>query len=152
MRFDMPSQCHYPLFYHSNPAKESVPFLSAATLQILRGQSQVSPQPSLLQAKQPQLSQPVFLGEVFHPLDISNAWQCFHIGHLGFFFNVIFAKKKICAFLRWETFWSPTVFPRFFKGILKRVFFKGNLSCVSICFGGSKLPELVLQDCKNTFT
>jgi len=29
----------------------------------------VSPEPFLLQAEQPQLSQPVLVGEVFHPLD-----------------------------------------------------------------------------------
>ncbi|KAK4814100.1 hypothetical protein QYF61_008195 [Mycteria americana] len=36
---------------------------------ILEGCSKVSPQPSLLQAEQPQLSQPVLVGEVLQPLD-----------------------------------------------------------------------------------
>jgi len=36
---------------------------------MLEGFSKVSPEPSLLQAEQPQLSQPVLTGEVFHPPD-----------------------------------------------------------------------------------
>ena len=35
----------------------------------MRGHCQVTSEPSLLQAEQPQLSQPVLIGEVFHPLD-----------------------------------------------------------------------------------
>ena len=35
----------------------------------MEGCYKVSPEPSLLQAEQPQLSQPVFLGEVFQPPD-----------------------------------------------------------------------------------
>ncbi|KAK4831893.1 LOW QUALITY PROTEIN: hypothetical protein QYF61_020040 [Mycteria americana] len=40
-----------------------------ALLKILEGCYKVSPQPSLLQAEQPQLSQPVLIGEVLHPSD-----------------------------------------------------------------------------------
>ncbi|KAK4810853.1 LOW QUALITY PROTEIN: hypothetical protein QYF61_008825 [Mycteria americana] len=36
---------------------------------LLKGHNKVSLEPSLLQAKQPQLSQPFFIGEVFHPSD-----------------------------------------------------------------------------------
>ena len=36
---------------------------------MLKGRSQVFPEPSLLQAEQPQLSQPVLTGEVFYPSD-----------------------------------------------------------------------------------
>ena len=36
---------------------------------MLKGRSQVSPETSLLQAEQPQLSQPVLTGEVFYPSD-----------------------------------------------------------------------------------
>ncbi|KAK4815839.1 hypothetical protein QYF61_008442 [Mycteria americana] len=36
---------------------------------VLEGCNKVSLEPSLLQAEQPQLSQPVFIGEVFHPSD-----------------------------------------------------------------------------------
>jgi len=51
--------------------------LSHRPLQALEGHNKVSPQPSLLQAEQPQLSHPFLLGEVFqtsdhlhgHPLD-----------------------------------------------------------------------------------
>ncbi|KAK4810670.1 hypothetical protein QYF61_007470 [Mycteria americana] len=40
-----------------------------ALLKILEGCYKVSPEPSLLQAEQPQLSQPVFVGEVLQPSD-----------------------------------------------------------------------------------
>ncbi|KAK4815356.1 hypothetical protein QYF61_001344 [Mycteria americana] len=40
-----------------------------ALLKILKGHNKVSPKPSLLQAKPPQLSQPFLTGEVFQPLD-----------------------------------------------------------------------------------
>ncbi|KAK4826030.1 hypothetical protein QYF61_003851 [Mycteria americana] len=43
--------------------------LQQALLKILKGPNKVSPEPSLLQAEQPQLSQPFFIGEMFHPLD-----------------------------------------------------------------------------------
>ncbi|KAK4831083.1 hypothetical protein QYF61_015281 [Mycteria americana] len=36
---------------------------------ILKGCNKVSPEPSLLQAEQPQLSQPFLIGDVFHPSD-----------------------------------------------------------------------------------
>jgi len=37
-------------------------------LQVLEGCSKASPEPCLLQAEQPQLSQPVLTGEVLQPL------------------------------------------------------------------------------------
>ncbi|KAK4823100.1 hypothetical protein QYF61_025838 [Mycteria americana] len=40
-----------------------------ALLRILKGCNKVSPEPYLLRAKQPQLSQPVLIGEMFHPSD-----------------------------------------------------------------------------------
>ena len=52
----------------TDPAKESVPFLLTAPLQILKGCSQVYPEPSLLQAAQLQLSQTVLVQKVFHPI------------------------------------------------------------------------------------
>ena len=52
-----------------DPAKESVLFFPVAPLQILTGHSQVTLEPSLFQAEQPQLPQPVLIGEVFHSLD-----------------------------------------------------------------------------------
>jgi len=42
---------------------------SPAFLQALSGRHKVSPEISLLEAEQPQLSQPFLLGEVFQPLD-----------------------------------------------------------------------------------
>jgi len=41
-------------------------------LYILKGRNKLSPEPSLLQAEEPQLSQPFFTGEVLQPSD------CFH--------------------------------------------------------------------------
>jgi len=55
----------------TNPTKKSVPTLLTSPLQALAGCSKVSLQPSLLQAEQPQLSQPSLTGEVFQPLDCS---------------------------------------------------------------------------------
>ncbi|KAK4819077.1 hypothetical protein QYF61_025310 [Mycteria americana] len=52
-----------PLVYHY------MPFFPAGPLQVLEGCYKVSPQPSLLQAEPPQLSQPVFIGEVLQPTD-----------------------------------------------------------------------------------
>ena len=52
-----------------DPAKASVSFFPASPLQILKGFYQVFLEPSLLQAEEPQLSQPILIGEVFHPLD-----------------------------------------------------------------------------------
>ncbi|KAK4831823.1 hypothetical protein QYF61_019346 [Mycteria americana] len=43
--------------------------VQAPALKVLEGCYKVSPQPSLLQAEQPQLSQPVFIGEVHQPSD-----------------------------------------------------------------------------------
>ncbi|KAK4826321.1 hypothetical protein QYF61_007406 [Mycteria americana] len=43
--------------------------LQQSLLKILKGHSKVSLESSLLQAEQPQVSQPVFIGEVFHPSD-----------------------------------------------------------------------------------
>jgi len=46
-----------------------VPIFLISPLQLLGGRNEVSPQPSLLQAEQPQLSQPVLIGEVLQPSD-----------------------------------------------------------------------------------
>ena len=43
--------------------------LSCKPFQVLEGCSKVPPEPSLVQADQPQLSQPVLVGEVFQPSD-----------------------------------------------------------------------------------
>jgi len=43
--------------------------LSCRPLQVLEGYYKVSPQPSLLRAEQPQLSQPFLTGEVLQPSD-----------------------------------------------------------------------------------
>jgi len=43
--------------------------LSCRPLQVLEGSNKVSLEPSLLQAEQPQLSQPALTGEVFQPSD-----------------------------------------------------------------------------------
>ena len=43
--------------------------LSCRPLQVLEGCYKVSPAPSLLQAEQPQLSQPFLTGDMFHPSD-----------------------------------------------------------------------------------
>ena len=52
--------------------------LSRRPLQVLAGCSKVSLEPSLLQAEQPQLSQPGFTGELFQPLDhfCGLLWTC----------------------------------------------------------------------------
>ncbi|XP_030917291.1 E3 ubiquitin-protein ligase makorin-1 isoform X3 [Geospiza fortis] len=43
------------------------PYCGRGPLQVLEGCSKVTPEPSLLQAEQPQLSEPFLIGEVFHP-------------------------------------------------------------------------------------
>ena len=43
--------------------------VSCRPLQVLEGYYKVFLEPSLLQTEQPQLSQPVFIGEVFQPLN-----------------------------------------------------------------------------------
>jgi len=47
-----------------SPLKELPPLLFVGSLQVLEGCTEVTPQPSLLQAQQAQLPQPVFVGEV----------------------------------------------------------------------------------------
>ena len=51
------------------PGKKLVSLLFISSPQILEGCNQVSPEPSLLQAKQTQLPQPVFIGEVLQHSD-----------------------------------------------------------------------------------
>ncbi|NXG92460.1 QSPP protein, partial [Stercorarius parasiticus] len=51
------------------PDKEPLPLSPAGPLQVLEGHYKVSLEPSLLQAEQPQLSQPVLIGEVLQPFD-----------------------------------------------------------------------------------
>ena len=53
----------------SNRTKKIVPIFPIGSLEVLKGCNQVSAQPSLLQAEQAQLSQPVLIGEVLQPLD-----------------------------------------------------------------------------------
>ena len=48
-------------------AKESVPFFLTALFWILKGHSRITLELSLLKAELPQISQPVFIGEVLHP-------------------------------------------------------------------------------------
>ncbi|XP_027599588.1 E3 ubiquitin-protein ligase makorin-1 isoform X1 [Pipra filicauda] len=43
------------------------PYCGRGPLQVLEGRNKVTPEPSLLQAEQPQLSEPFLIGEVFHP-------------------------------------------------------------------------------------
>ena len=50
-------------------SQQTVPFLLIAPLQIMKDCSQVTLEPSLLQVEQPQLSQPLHAGKVFHFLD-----------------------------------------------------------------------------------
>ena len=49
--------------------KKSVSLLRVSSLQVLEGSNEVSPEPSLLQAKLGQVHQPVLTGEVFQPFD-----------------------------------------------------------------------------------
>ena len=49
--------------------KKPVPIFIISPIYVLKGCNKVSPQPSPLQAEQPQLSQPFLIGEVFHPSD-----------------------------------------------------------------------------------
>ncbi|KAK4822675.1 hypothetical protein QYF61_019042 [Mycteria americana] len=51
------------------PCKKSLSSFLVGPLQAVEGCYKVSPEPSLLQAKQPQLSQPVFIGVVLQPSD-----------------------------------------------------------------------------------
>jgi len=55
----------------TGPCKKSLSSFLVGPLQVQvqEGCCKVSPQPFLLQAEQPQLSQPFFIGEVFQPLD-----------------------------------------------------------------------------------
>ena len=58
----------FPLVLAKQSPKESVPFFLTAPLQVLKGCYQVSLEPSLLQAERSQLSQPILIVGVFHPL------------------------------------------------------------------------------------
>ena len=49
------------------PFQELPPLLFGGSLEVLEGCNEVTPQPSLLQAQQAQLPQPVFVGEVLQP-------------------------------------------------------------------------------------
>ena len=59
-------------------AKEFVTIFLVSPLYVLKGRSKVSPEPSLLQAEQPQLSQPFHIGELFQPSDhcCGLLWTC----------------------------------------------------------------------------
>ncbi|XP_048819769.1 uncharacterized protein LOC125701581 [Lagopus muta] len=52
-----------------SPFEEFTPLLGVGSLQVLIGCNEVTPQPSLLQAEQAQLPQPVLIGEVLQPPD-----------------------------------------------------------------------------------
>ena len=54
-----------PITIHSH--KQLFPFLFVRSLQVLEGRNKVSPEPSLLQAKQSQFPQSFLLGEVLQP-------------------------------------------------------------------------------------
>jgi len=49
------------------PHKQPFPLLFVHSLQVLEGHNEVSPKPSLLQAKQSQFPQPFLIGEVLQP-------------------------------------------------------------------------------------
>ncbi|KAK4811013.1 LOW QUALITY PROTEIN: hypothetical protein QYF61_015717 [Mycteria americana] len=53
----------------TGPAKKSLSIFLRSPLYMLKGCNKVSLEPSLLQAEQPQLSQPFHIGEVFQPSD-----------------------------------------------------------------------------------
>ena len=53
----------------TGPAKKLAPIFLTSPLQVLEGSIKVSPEPSLLQAEQPQLSQPFLVAEVLQPSD-----------------------------------------------------------------------------------
>ena len=55
--------------YHYTPCQKSLCSFLAGPLQVLSGCIKMSPEPSLLQAEQPQLSQPFLTGEVLQPSD-----------------------------------------------------------------------------------
>ncbi|KAK4818643.1 hypothetical protein QYF61_016614 [Mycteria americana] len=59
-------------------AKKPVPIFLISPLEVLKGHDKVSLEPSLLQAEHPQLSQPVFIGEVLQPSDhfCGLLWTC----------------------------------------------------------------------------
>ncbi|KAK4819180.1 hypothetical protein QYF61_025995 [Mycteria americana] len=53
----------------TGPTKKSVPIFLTSPLEVLKSCNKVSLEPSLLQAEQPQLSQPFLTAEVFQPSD-----------------------------------------------------------------------------------
>jgi len=54
-----------PITIH--PHKQPFPLLFIRSLQVLEGHSEVSPEPSLLQAKQARFPQPFLIGELLQP-------------------------------------------------------------------------------------
>jgi len=67
------------------PFKELAPLLFTGSFRVLEGCKKVIPQPSLLQAEQAQLPQPVFVGEMLQPSL-----------HLCIYFEYI-CKKNFCS-------------------------------------------------------
>ena len=59
----------FPLVLSLQTLLKTVPFFPVAPFQILKGCYLITSEPSLLQAEEPQLSQPVLVGEVFHSMD-----------------------------------------------------------------------------------
>ena len=83
----------FPLSYHHRLCLRVCPLLSyKPPLQIMKGCSQVSPEPSILQAEQPHLSQPILIGEVFHCIPSS-----FYLGVIGFFYGTALFLLSICC-------------------------------------------------------
>ena len=60
---------HTIVWYTIHPCKQPLPFLFIHSLQVLEGHNEVSPEPSLLQAKQAQFPQPFLIGELLQPSD-----------------------------------------------------------------------------------
>ena len=59
-----------------HPCKQLFPLLFICSLQILEDRNEVSPQPSLLQAKQSQFPQPFLIGEMLQAFDhLALGWQ-----------------------------------------------------------------------------
>ena len=64
-----PSWKPFPLVLSLHALIKSLPRFPVHPLWILEGRYKIPPDPSLLQAEEPQLSQPAFVGEVLQPCD-----------------------------------------------------------------------------------
>jgi len=72
---NLPSQFKViaPSLITTSPAENIFPIFPIGLLQVMKGCSKFSPEPSLVQAEQPQLSQPFLIEEVLQPLG-SSLW------------------------------------------------------------------------------